>query len=32
MIDVDEYAHWDDPLNGDLNVVVQGKLIAFGTE
>ena len=31
MIDVDEYAHWDDPLNGDLNVVVPGKLIAFGS-
>ena len=29
QIDVDEYAHYDDPLNGDLHEVVPGKLIAF---
>ena len=29
LIDVDEYAHYDDPLNGDLHEVVPGKFIAF---
>ena len=29
MVDVDEYAHWDDPLCGDLNAVVPGRFIAF---
>ena len=29
LIDVDEYKHYDDPLNGDLHVVVPGKFIAF---
>ena len=28
-IDVDEYDHYDDPLNGDLHEVVPGKFIAF---
>jgi cell division cycle 14 len=28
-IDIDEYAHYEDPLNGDLHEVVPGKLIAF---
>jgi cell division cycle 14 len=28
-IDVDEYLHYDDPLNGDLHEVVPGKFIAF---
>ena len=28
-IDVDEYAHYDDPLNGDMHEVVPGKFIAF---
>jgi cell division cycle 14 len=28
-IDVHEYAHYDDPLNGDMHEVVPGKLIAF---
>ncbi len=26
---MDEYAHWDDPLNGDFHVVVPKKFIAF---
>ena len=29
LVDVDEYAHHDDPLNGDLHEVVPGKFIAF---
>ena len=29
QIDVDEYAHYDCPLNGDLHEVVPGKFIAF---
>ena len=29
LIDVDEYAHYDDPINGDLHEVVPGKFIAF---
>jgi cell division cycle 14 len=29
MVDVGEYAHWDDPLNGDFHMVVPDKLIAF---
>ena len=29
LIDVDEYGHYDDPLNGDLHEVVPGKFIAF---
>ena len=29
MVNVDEYAHWDSPLNGDLHVVVPGKFVAF---
>ena len=29
MIDIDEYAHWGSPLNGDLHMVVPGKFIAF---
>ena len=28
-IDVDEYEHYDDPLNGDMHEVVPGKFIAF---
>ncbi len=28
-IDVDEYEHYDDPLNGDLHEVVPGKFLAF---
>ena len=28
-LDMQEYAHYDDPLNGDLHEVVPGKLIAF---
>ena len=28
-IDIDEYEHYDNPLNGDLHEVVPGKLIAF---
>jgi cell division cycle 14 len=28
-VDVDEYAHYDDPLNGDLHEVVPGKFLAF---
>ena len=28
-IDVDEYAHWDDPLNGDFHMVVPNKFLAF---
>ncbi len=28
-IDVDEYAHWDDPLTGDFHVVVPNRFIAF---
>jgi cell division cycle 14 len=28
-IDVDEYAHWDNPLNGDFHVVVPKKFVAF---
>ena len=28
-IDLDEYAHYDNPLEGDLHCVVPGKLIAF---
>jgi cell division cycle 14 len=27
--DLEEYAHYDDPLNGNLHVVVPGKLVAF---
>ena len=29
LLDMREYAHYDDPLNGDLHEVVPGKLIAF---
>jgi cell division cycle 14 len=29
VIDIDEYAHYDSPLNGDLHEVVPGKFIAF---
>ena len=29
LIDADEYAHYDSPLNGDLHEVLPGKLIAF---
>ena len=29
MVDVGEYAHFDDPLNADLHVVVPGKFVAF---
>ena len=29
MIDIDEYAHWGNPHNGDLHMVVPGKFIAF---
>ena len=29
MIDADEYAHYDNPLNGDLHEVVPGKFVAF---
>jgi cell division cycle 14 len=29
MIDVDQYAHWDSPLNGGFQVVVPGKFVAF---
>ena len=28
-VDVDEYAHYDDPLNGDMHVIVPGKFLAF---
>ena len=28
-IDIDEYEHYDNPLNGDMHEVVPGKLIAF---
>ena len=28
-LDMREYAHYDDPLNGDMHEVVPGKLIAF---
>jgi cell division cycle 14 len=28
-IDMDQYVHYDDPLNGDLHEVVPGKLVAF---
>ena len=28
-IDMEQYAHYDDPLNGDLHEVVPGKLVAF---
>jgi hypothetical protein len=28
-VDVDEYAHYDNPLNGDLHEVVPGKFLAF---
>jgi hypothetical protein len=28
-IDVDEYEHYNDPLNGDMHEVVPDKLIAF---
>jgi cell division cycle 14 len=28
-IDIDEYAHYDSPVNGDLHEVVPGKFIAF---
>ena len=28
-VDMEEYAHYDNPLNGDLHEVVPGKLIAF---
>jgi cell division cycle 14 len=28
-LDMDEYAHYDNPLNGDLHEVVPGKLVAF---
>eukprot|EP00291_Cryptomonas_curvata_P001597 CAMPEP_0172180402 /NCGR_PEP_ID=MMETSP1050-20130122/17202_1 /TAXON_ID=233186 /ORGANISM="Cryptomonas curvata, Strain CCAP979/52" /LENGTH=310 /DNA_ID=CAMNT_0012853489 /DNA_START=25 /DNA_END=953 /DNA_ORIENTATION=+ len=27
--DVDEYEHYDDPMNGDLHIVVPGKFVAF---
>ena len=27
--DVDQYEHYDDPLNGDLHIVVPGKFLAF---
>ena len=29
LIDIDEYVHNDDPLNGDLHEVVPGKFVAF---
>ena len=29
LIDVDEYEHYDNPINGDLHEVVPGKFIAF---
>jgi hypothetical protein len=29
QIDVDEYEHYDDPMNGDLHIVVPGKFVAF---
>ena len=29
QIDLDEYAHYDNPLEGDLHCIVPGKLIAF---
>jgi cell division cycle 14 len=29
MIDIDEYSHYDDPLNGDMHEVVPGKFIAL---
>ncbi len=28
-MDVDEYEHYDDPLNGDLHGVEPGKFLAF---
>ena len=28
-VDVDEYEHYDDPLNGDVHEVVPGKFLAF---
>jgi len=28
-IDMRAYSHWDDPLNGDLHMVVPGKLVAL---
>jgi cell division cycle 14 len=28
-LDMEEYAHYDNPLNGDLHEVVPGKLVAF---
>jgi cell division cycle 14 len=28
-VDIDEYAHWDDPLNGDFHVVIPSKFLAF---
>ena len=28
-MDVDEYAHYDDPINGDMHEVVPGKFLAF---
>ncbi len=28
-MDVDEYEHYDDPVNGDLHEVVPGKFLAF---
>ena len=28
-IDMEQYVHYDDPLNGDLHEVVPGKLVAF---
>ena len=27
--DIDQYEHYDDPLNGDLHIVVPGKFLAF---
>ena len=30
-INVDEYAHYDDPLNADLHEIIPGKLVAFRT-
>jgi cell division cycle 14 len=29
QIDMEQYVHYDDPLNGDLHEVVPGKLVAF---
>jgi hypothetical protein len=31
-IDVDEYRHYDDPPNGDLQEMVPGNLVAFNFE